>query len=57
MRVPLHDGVPLAADRATESVAPGDLYLHISLLKTFVLSVNSIASAPTVNVPRAPAIG
>ena len=46
-KVPLHDGVPLYADRATESVT-WVTFTFISAL-TLVISVNSVAAAPTVN--------
>ena len=47
-KVPIHDGVALAADRATESVT-WVTFTFIPAL-TLVVSVNSVAALPTVNV-------
>ena len=46
-KVPLHDGVPLSADIATVPVSW--VTFTFTLVETLVVSVNSVASAPTVN--------
>ena len=47
-RMPIHDGVPLAADRARAPVSW--VTFTFTLVETLVVSVNSVAALPTVNV-------